>query len=211
MTAYAYELRDYFDLSNDYEELMEFCEGYLLPEQHGQWDKEIACFVKLYDDNGFIEKEDLDYAFAIFGNKTITEEQAEELISIYDTYTPKHERREQFICKCLSVATGKDYKAFTIRGCCQGDYATLLLPDDTSQEVVNRLEALYFGLGTGLIIEESDEPRNSPDEIEDGLFYFSEEYEPEKLKQAVTELTGCQEVVLWTIKGEKRVPIYEEH
>ena len=217
MTAYAFEVTDCYGLLQDFEEGLEFWQGYVLPERNKttQWDREIAPFVKLYDeihdDEGYIEQEDVEFAFVQFDGKNtkIDFSQFQNLENMFNS-RGKYSR-EQFVRACLEYATGIVYSAFPIHGSFQGDYATLLLPVDTPKEAVRRLEALYFGEGTGLIIEESDEPRNTPDEIEDGFFYFSEEYEPDKLKEVVTELTGCQEVVLWTIKGERRVPIYEKH
>lgn len=65
----------------------------------------------------------------------------------------REELDDDGIIKALQLLTGKAWKAFTIRGCCQSDWQSGFCPvSEWSREALEAFEAEYFNTGTEWII-----------------------------------------------------------
>lgn len=71
----------------------------------------------------------------------------------------REELDDDGIIKALQLLTGKAWKAFTIRGCCQSDWQSGFCPvSEWSREALEAFEAEYFNTGTEWIIPSLPEP-----------------------------------------------------
>lgn len=109
--------------------------------------------------------------------------------------------KEDAICECLSIITGKKYVHGGLRGCCQGDYVDAYYPEKTSQEYIDFIEAWYFGTGTEILIHDYKIPPKDESEIE-GFTFYTATWGTEKLKREIKKECGYKDeddvdVVLW--------------
>lgn len=120
--------------------------------------------------------------------------------------------KENIICLCLKVVTGKQYTCSKLRGCCQGDIVTAYYPVTYKQSYIDWVEAWYFG--TGIEIEIDDTGREnieSPEDIEGFTFYTSSWRKEDLIKEIKDEFGAKEdddiEVVLWEFTGYRTVHI----
>lgn len=107
-----------------------------------------------------------------------------------------------FACLALSKLYDGDYKHTTIRGCCQGDYATLYYDSKTiNDDTVNYIEAVFFGTGTEVMIHEGDRKPRDANHIE-GYTFYTAAYSIDEIKKEIAqyENVNVNDVVLYTIK-----------
>lgn len=194
------------------EEDLDFLEGFIDGGRDfiGYKAEEIAHWRKLFNDSWGLSFEEVFDSFTYWG-VNITNEEIEQLIAIYDSRgSSESQREEEFILACLKISHQHEYKKVAIRGCCQGDYAELYIPADVEYNQIRYIEALYFNTGTAIVIHDEPGVPKSPDKVR-GYTTYTDAYSDEDLKAFVRKCSGEQDatVVLWTIRGYKRVPIYE--
>lgn len=74
--------------------------------------------------------------------------------AIRDYCNDKYNDELKTAVELLSAVSGIKYTMCDIRGCCQGDYAQLIIPsDECTNEAKDEIEARYFNTGTEWIIE----------------------------------------------------------
>lgn len=117
------------------------------------------------------------------------------------------------IIKALQLLTGKAWKAFTIRGCCQSDWQSGFCPvDEWSREALEAFEVEYFNTGTEWIIhDEAGEPE-SPEEISGHSIYVTEWREEDIAARIAEEFIEGrpEDVILYFYDGETRTPKYRK-
>ncbi len=121
------------------------------------------------------------------------------------------EAEEEFILEYLSDYHGEPYKKVLIRGCCQGDWNYLYVPERMSQRDIDFIEACYFNTGTELIIQDTDHEPACPEEIDGYSMYVPEVLESD-IKRVIADEYGISsdDVVLYAFDGYERVPKYRE-
>ena len=119
--------------------------------------------------------------------------------------------REKIIIACLSIIKCTPYKVFGLRGYCQGDYVTLYAPACTEQNTIDYIEAIYFGTGTEIEInEECDDVKDANDIC--GYTFYTSSWSIEMIKQEIREQVGASddaEVVLYQFDGYYHTPKYK--
>lgn len=110
----------------------------------------------------------------------------------------------------LSIIKGKKYEIRPIRGSSQGDYADLYVEEDLAREVSNDIEAIYFGTGTEIVIDDSEKEIVDPKDIS-GYAIYTSKYNEDDLKEEVADYVGCnvEDVVLWLHNGYTKVSKYK--
>ena len=89
-----------------------------------------------------------DYGFTRPDGKPWTTKQRHEWRLLME----REELGDDGIIKALQLLTGKAWKAFTIRGCCQSDWQSGFCPvDEWSREALKAFEIEYFNTGTEYI------------------------------------------------------------
>lgn len=125
-------------------------------------------------------------------------------------YNRYSEYIEDIVIECLSIIKGIKYQAFEIRGCCQGDYATLYSPKNTDRKVIDYIEAVYFGTGYEIMVNDECDDVESADDIVGWTFYTAE-YNTENIRKEIAFNCSCkpEEVVLYEFVGYSRTEKYE--
>lgn len=110
----------------------------------------------------------------------------------------------------LSIIKGKKYENRPIHGCSQGDYADLYVAEELPSEVSKDIEAIYFGTGTEIVIDDSEKEIVDPKDIS-GYAIYTSKYSEDDLKAEIAEQTGCnvKDVVLWLHDGYTKVSKYK--
>lgn len=130
-------------------------------------------------------------------------------LSKYNDYR-KSDYEENVRIVILSIIYGEPYKAFSIRGCCQGEYAQVFAPANTDQSLIDYIEAIYFATGTEVIVHDEDNEPNDAREIS-GYSFYTDKYSPEDIKQIIAKDNGCnvEDVVLYVFDGYYNTPKYQ--
>ena len=108
----------------------------------------------------------------------------------------------EYAAKLLHAVTGIEYTVRTIRGCCQGEWAELVIPSkEASREAVEEIEAKYFNTGTEWRLEDaSGEMHNSYTWIWNG--------EEAQLREAAAEYWNEPEVEIYDFAGYTKIANY---
>lgn len=117
----------------------------------------------------------------------------------------------------LYIMTGKKHYRTAIRGCCQGDYAEIIYPEDSNIDI-KFVEACYFGTGTEYAVYEHDTDEIlKPDELQEypaDEWHYTAKWSVDELKQEIaTEFaTTPDNVVVYNIDKvyTKRIYTYKE-
>lgn len=150
----------------------------------------------------------------LFPNKAnfidYTREECEEIVSYVNSSTV---RRIDVLCACMSLINGCEYSHKTLRGSMQSEWIECIFPVDTDREVLDDIEALYFGTGCLVTIQDGDYVPNYPDDIGDGdgdHSVYTSRYKDEDLKELVAKDCNVDpsEVVLWIDRGGSYVTTY---
>jgi hypothetical protein len=111
------------------------------------------------------------------------------------------DNKEKTILTCLKVITGHQYKAVGIRGYCQGDYCDVYCPEETTQDAIDYLEAVYFGTGTEIEIHDENTEVFDADDIY-GYRILTTKWKTEDIKKEIASYykdAKPEDVVLYTI------------
>lgn len=109
---------------------------------------------------------------------------------------------EDFICRGLSIMTGKEYDNWTIRGCCQSEWNILFAPKGTDY---NYYQTIYFNQGTEWLISEKED-------FEDCYGYYSVQSYEDDIVKDLAEECGCKinEIKVLAFDGYIQTPKYRE-
>jgi hypothetical protein len=106
----------------------------------------------------------------------------------------------------MSAVTGIKFHIRGIRGCCQGDYAQLIIPEaEAAENHIEEIEARYFNIGEEWKIEGDD-----GDEFYITAYTYG--YKDEnKLKQIreQCDIADDDEIELWEFDGWEKTPKYK--
>lgn len=107
----------------------------------------------------------------------------------------------------LSIVYCTKMHLWALRGCSQGDYVELWAPENTSSEIINRLETLYWNLGSEVIVDDESESCESPDDV-CGYGMYITEYD---VKEGLAKQLGCnpEEIKLWEFDHWGSYPVYK--
>lgn len=115
----------------------------------------------------------------------------------YDSDKPK------IVAELLSFVTRIPYTVTTIRGCCQGDYAALVIP---SAEIGDReeIEARYFNTGDEWRVEDEDGEAHY-------IYTWKWGREGEQLKELAADYWDEPEITVFEITGyTSPAPVYSD-
>lgn len=125
----------------------------------------------------------------------------------------REELDDDGIIKALQLLTGKAWKAFTIRGCCQSDWQSGFCPvSEWSREALEAFEAEYFNTGTEWIIHDEDGEPESPEEI-NGYSVYCHGWNSDQIRKEIADAAGETDpaaVVLYKFTGWSRSPEYKK-
>lgn len=123
-------------------------------------------------------------------------------------------RKDEILCKVLSIVDGRKWDFQTIRGCCQRDWQQVFYPvDEWSNESLQQFETEYFNTGTEWIVDngefcpETDSPLNI-----NGYSIYCTSWNEEGIKQEIADAGGTspENVILYAFDGYTRIPRYTE-
>lgn len=116
---------------------------------------------------------------------------------LYQLYNPIH---------YFNLMTGKNYTKHKLVGYSQGEVVYLYAPSDTDKEVIDTIEALYWGSGTEIMIHDEKEEPKGPEDIY-GFTVFTTRTD---LKNVIAEEASCDvdDVVLYEFDGYIQTPKY---
>lgn len=150
-----------------------------------------------------------DYGFTRPDGKAWTTKQRHEWRQLLEADTLE----DDGIIKALQLLTGKSWKAFTIRGCCQGDWQEgFCTVDDWSREALQDFETEYFNTGSEWIVHDEETEPESPDEIT-GYSVYCHGWNSEQIRQEIAETAGESDpaaVVLYEFDGYTKSPKYRK-
>lgn len=126
------------------------------------------------------------------------------LTSNYDRYY-----EENCTLTILGIIFGKEFDTFKLCGYSQGDVVYLLAPKDTPAQIIDDLECYYFDKGVEVMIHDSDTEPTCAEDI-DGYCEYYNSYDI-KVKEKIATQFGCAEedIVLYKVKGYRRIAEYE--
>jgi hypothetical protein len=122
-----------------------------------------------------------------------------------------HRKYEKF-CQALELLTGKKWKFYTLRGCCQSDWQYCIYPaDEWNAANLERLEAEYFNTGSEWIVHEDENAPETPEDI-DGYSVYCTGWNDDMIRQEIAEAAGGapEDVTLYKFTGYARRAEYEE-
>lgn len=125
-------------------------------------------------------------------------------------YSDDHER--EVILTCLSIIKHKKYKAFRIRGNMQGEVAYVYAPKDTKQVYIDYVEAVYFGLGSEIEVNDSETNKDIQNANDiNGYCFYTNLYDENDIKEEIAAQENCdkKDVVLFKFKGYTKIEDYE--
>jgi len=145
--------------------------------------------------------------------KRLSPKEAHNIKSIIECWNNNMIEKEDIICECLSIITGKIYKHTGLRGCCQGDYVEAYYPvEDGIRKYLDYVEAWFFGTGTEILVYDGDLNPETADDIEDGYTFYTASWRVEDLKKEIRDYVGAKddvEVKLWLYDKTRRILIDE--
>jgi hypothetical protein len=117
-----------------------------------------------------------------------------------------------YILDMLEAITGEAWSETTIRGCCQGDWQTVIYPvKNWNQESLATFETEYFNTGSEWIVHDGDADPDGPEDI-DGYSVYCHGWKTEDIKREIAEAHGAAdaEVILYEFTGYSYIPNYKE-
>ena len=115
---------------------------------------------------------------------------------------------ENIIITALSIIFGKQYILTFLNGCSQGDSVDCYLPDETPNETIQYLEALYWNTGNEVMVDDTDRDDIKNANDVDGYCMYITDYD---LKRGIANELGCNEddIILFEFTGYSKVPTYK--
>ena len=114
----------------------------------------------------------------------------------------------EIIAVCLSVIKGIEYDYHTFWGVMQSEHAIMYAPTSTERSVIQYAEAVYFGTGTEVLVDESE--TDDPIEPEDmqGPCFYTANYD---IKKEIADMYGLSpaDIVLYEFDGYIKTPKYK--
>lgn len=143
-----------------------------------------------------------DYFYTSSKDKYNQKELAKWKELIVDFLNENVEIDEEFICRGLSIMTGKEYSYWTIRGCCQREWQILYAPIGIDADYY---EKVYFNMGTEWQLSYDED-------FEDCWWYYSLADDEDKIREDLVSNEGCEvdEVKIYKWVGQHYVDDYEE-
>ena len=201
---------EYYVDDRELQSLIDFSNAYIYGgRDHATWEKEnglLKSFKNLLETLHYCEdEEELENAIPNCFNIKVSEEDCRKIRNATDD-------EKDFIRVCLEVYCGIPYKAVPIRGCCQGDYATLFVPETESQDIIDLIEAMYFGTGVGIYYAFCSDSCSTPQEVLslwEGNFY-TYKWRVDDIKALIAENANCEkdDIELYEISGYTKTPIF---
>ena len=110
-----------------------------------------------------------DYGFTRSDGKPWSNQQKHKWRVFMEGNGPADE--DDAICEMLELMTGKAWESTTIRGCCQGDWQTMIHSTDWTREAVEQFEIEYFNTGSEWMIHDEETAPETPEEISGFCMY----------------------------------------
>lgn len=118
----------------------------------------------------------------------------------------------RYITAMLDAITGGDWYDGTIRGCCQGDWQTVIYDAKYwSRDRLDTFEIEYFNTGTEWMIHDGDTAPEGPEDI-DGFTCYCHGWNDEQIKAEIADVYGAPgaEVLLYEFTGYSKTAQYQE-
>ncbi len=111
----------------------------------------------------------------------------------------------------MEMRDGIKYACGTIRGCCQGDWQSIIYPAEYGREWLECFETEYFNTGTEWIVHDGNAAPDSPEDI-DGFTMYAHGWSDEQIKKEIADAYGAPdaEVILYKFTGWSRTAEYME-
>lgn len=177
-------------------------------ENYGGYEYECCCgaSIKEYAE-GALSKKENGKAFSPRELHDI-----KEALEARDSFRTYSEYEENAIVVCLSIIKCRPYSAFSIVGSVQREWATLYAPAATDPDAIAEIEALYFGTGTEVMVDDGwGGEVSDPSGIEGWCFYTSK-WDGDDLKDEIALRCGVSsdEVTLFMFDGYERKEVYRK-
>lgn len=117
-----------------------------------------------------------------------------------------------YILDMLEAITGEAWAETTIRGCCQGEWQTVIYPVKSwSRESLEIFETEYFNTGSEWIVHDGNTDPDGPEDI-NGYSVYCHGWKTEDIKKEIAEAHGAAdaEVILYEFTGYSHIPNYKE-
>lgn len=120
-----------------------------------------------------------------------------EFNNLYNDFYFDKITKNKSIAKFLEILSGKEYEIFDLYGVCQGDYAVLIAPKETSTADIRNIKIQYFGCGTEFALLFGDGTENITAEncnnfdFEDDWIYY-DYYNTEEFKKHLSNVYGVE-------------------
>ena len=154
-----------------------------------------------------------DYLPKKENGKKLSPKEAHNIKSIIECWNNDMVEKEDIICECLSIITGKIYKHTGLRGCCQGDYVEAYYPvEENIRKYLDYIEAWFFGTGTEILVYDGDLTPESADDIEDGWTFYTASWKISDIKEEIRSRSGASkdvEVMLYKYTNTRTIHIDE--
>lgn len=123
-------------------------------------------------------------------------------------------RKNEILCKVLSIVDGREWDFDTIRGICQSDWQEVFFPvDEWSKEALRQFEMEYFNEGTEWIVDDGEfnPATDSPLNI-NGYSIYCTSWSDEGIRKEIADAEGVDpaDVVLYAFEGWSRTAQYKE-
>lgn len=121
-------------------------------------------------------------------------------------------KKDEILCKVLSIVDGRPWDWSTIRGSCQMEWQMVFYPvDEWSKEALQEFETQYFNEGTEWIIHDEQEAPEAPEDIS-GYSVYCIGWNTEQIKKEIAEITGAspEEITLFEFGGYTKTAYYTE-
>lgn len=110
------------------------------------------------------------------------------------------------VADILSAVTGINFIVREIRGCCQGDYAQLIIPkEEATDDCVEEIEARYFNEGKEWSIESEDDT----DFFSNAFTYGYKDEDILKQIREQCDIADDDEIELWEFDDWEKTPKYK--
>lgn len=150
-----------------------------------------------------------DYGFTRPDGKAWTTKQRHEWRLLLE----EDELNDDGIIKALQLLTGKSWKAFTIRGCCQSDWQTgFCTVEDWNGDALQNFEMEYFNTGSEWIVHDEETEPENPEDIT-GYSIYCHGWNSEQIRQEIADAAGESDpaaVVLYEFTGYTKTPEYRK-
>lgn len=117
----------------------------------------------------------------------------------------------RYITAMLDAITGGDWCDGTIRGCCQGEWQTIIYDANRwSRAELDTFETEYFNTGTEWIVHDENTDPDGPEDIS-GFSVYCHSWKTEYIKQEIADAAGepDAEVILYQHAGYTNISKWE--